>query len=440
MTTVGLIQVDLELTSAGGVTAPELNAAVDLPLSRRDDGEVWTPPTSLAGSLRAHLAEHATTWLGSDPPRSGRTPDHEQLEASRVRFLGSRTVLPESGVAVRHSTAIDPRRGAAASATLRATQVAPAGTAVTLYLRIDLGVDGNDDLPELIEALASWRPVIGRGRSTGQGLARVTRVASHRIDLNTRAGLRQWLIGRREVLFPDEGWDAVRIVPAPPAPDAELEMRFLITSALHIGGGKGAHDGEANRSPVMTENGRPILPGTSWKGLLRSRCGYILRSCGRPACLTPAEPSCRECRLCDLFGWTGRHAGPGRPVGRVGRLSIADSVIDGPVGHRNHVGIDRFTGGARRALLFADDVVDSGSLTLRVTMTTRTDQLTAAERGLLLLAIRDLHDGLIGVGRGSTRGYGSLHLSPHDQALLRELDAEHPTGDAVISMLRGENG
>lgn len=101
MTTIGLIRIDLELQSAGGVTAPELDdIAVDLPLSRRRghgsaDDEVWVPPTSLAGSLRAHVGDQAAErWFGSAPP-TGRA-SREQLEPSRVRFLGSQTVLPHS--------------------------------------------------------------------------------------------------------------------------------------------------------------------------------------------------------------------------------------------------------------------------------------------------------------------------------------------------------
>jgi hypothetical protein len=74
MTIIGLVRIDLVLQSAGGVSAPELRTAVDLPLSRRrgdgqSDDEVWTPPTSLAGSLRAHASEQAERWFGSPADR-----------------------------------------------------------------------------------------------------------------------------------------------------------------------------------------------------------------------------------------------------------------------------------------------------------------------------------------------------------------------------------
>ncbi|HEY6422836.1 MAG TPA: RAMP superfamily CRISPR-associated protein, partial [Pseudonocardiaceae bacterium] len=126
------------------------------------------------------------------------------------------------------------------------------------------------------------------------------------------------------------------------------------------------------------------------------------------------------------------------PTGRVGRLATHDSVINGTVTHRDHVGIDRFTGGARRALLFRDEVVAEGSLSLQVHLTNPADRLSPAERGLLLHAVRDLHDGLIGVGRAATRGYGSLRLAHDSAAVLDELAPTHPTGSAVLALLRGE--
>lgn len=452
MTTIGLIRIDLELQSAGGVSAPELDdVAVDLPLSRRrgqprPDGtggdEVWVPPTSLAGSLRAHAGDQAERWFGSAPPAAGRASDARELEPSRVRFLGSQTTLSGSS-AVRQSTAIDPRRGAAVASTLRSREVAPAGTTVSLFLRLDQP-PGTDDLDEFARLVTTWRPIIGRGRSTGHGQATLTRVAWRALDLRTAAGLRWWLTAGRDGLFPaGNGWDQVRTPTAPRAPEPELDLRFTIVGALHLGAGNTTSQDGHTRNAIEKENDAPLLPGTTWKGLLRSRCGYILRSCGRTACLAPAQSSCGTCMLCDLFGWTGDGGQAGTAIGRIGRLITHDSVIDGEVTYRNHVGIDRFTGGARRALLFSDEVVAEGHLSLRVDITDLGDRgtpprLTPAERGLLLHAVRDLHDGLIGVGRATTRGYGSVRLTDASAAVLDELTPSHPTGAAVLALLRGE--
>ena len=443
MTTIGLLRIDLTLDSAGGVTAPEITeTAVGLRLSRDRDGQVWTPPSSLAGSLRAHLGPDAGRWLGSDPPEPGRGQKPAPLEPSRVRFLGSRTT-PVDDLTVRRSTAIDPVRGAAATATLHSAEMAPAGTQVSVFLRLDR--TGAEELTELSTALAGWQPVIGRGRSTGHGQAHLTRIAWRLVDLRTRDGLRSWLAGGHDALFPaeDDGWD--QVLPGDPGPGAggALELRFTVASALHIGAGSrvitDTEESQGSRAAIVMAGGSAMVPASSWKGLLRARCGYILRSCGRPACLAPAADACGACTLCDLFGYTGRQATPGSPIGHVGRLAFHDSPVRaGVIGHRNHVGIDRFTGGARRAVLFADEVVTAGDVELHITTTDPTDELSPAERGLLLLAVRDLHDGLIGVGHGTTRGYGCLRLAGDSAAVLDELGPDHGTGAATRALLRGE--
>lgn len=447
MRTIALIRVDLEFDTAGGVTAPELQDAVDLPLRRAGrctcDGPcqcaVWLPPTSLAGSLRAHFGDRADQFFGSPAP-AGKGSD-TPLQPSPVRFLGTATTLPAgASVEVRASTAIDPRRGAAARSTLRTRELLPAGTTVTLFLRYDHR-NTNDvpayDLRGFLDTVATWQPWIGRGRSTGTGQAHVTHVAARELDLTQPDQLLTWLRGDRNTLFPPgtDGWThllAGRPVYRAPA----LALDFVTLDALHIGTGT---PGTATApAPVArTARGAPMIPGSAWKGLLRSRCGYILRSCGIPACLVPApdEPACRNCLLCQVFGWTGDSDGQaGHAVGHAGQLIFHDSTIDGTSGHRNHIGIDRFTGGVRNHLLFADEIITNARFRLTITTRTSTDP-DPAVRGLLLLAIRDLHDGLVGLGRATTRGYGTVRLTAASQAHLNELDPHHDTGAAVRRLL-----
>lgn len=436
MRAVGLIRVDLILESAGGVTAPEIESAVDLPLHYRPDGAVWVPPSSLAGSLRAHFGGRAEQFFGSAPP-SGRGAANQSLRPSPVRVLGTETTLPpDTTPETRRSTAIDPQRGAAMPSTLRARDHLPAGTTIALFLRYDDRPDSPAyDLNGFADLVASWRPVLGRGRSTGNGRARVSKVLVRRLDLGRPTDLRAWLSAGRQELFPDqvERWDRV-IDPPTTVVAPALRLDIETVDALHVGSGSRSEDGE---SEVATSAGRPMVPGTAWKGLLRSRCGYILRSCGTAACLAPAEPTCGECLLCDLFGWTGHGGHAGCPVGRVGRLTFHDSAVCGTLGRRHHIGIDRFTGGVRTGLLFTDQVITDGKLTLTVTMTRDGDSLSTAERGLLLLALRDVDDGLIGVGRATTRGYGTLRLADSSRQMFQELDRGHPTRTAVQTLLKG---
>lgn len=463
MRLVGLIRMDLVLDAPGGVTAPEIDAVADLPLRRAPDGQVWIPPSSLAGSLRAHFGTRAEEFFGSEPPAGRGTS--VPLRPSPVRFLGTRTALPaDQKTQKRASTAVDPVRAAAVAATLRTRELLPTGTMITLYLRYDDRRDlrgddrreprgGQAPLPlppyapeEFVELAASWRPRIGRGRSCGHGTASLRRVAYRSLDLNQAADLKAWLAAGRDELFPDEdeSWQYVRS-PARAHDSPVLRLDFVTVDALHIGAGS-----TTGPASVLTSGGPPIIPASTWKGLLRARCGYILRSCGQPACLVPhrcgqpcshlvegsPEPACRTCRLCFLFGWSGDSGQPGQPVGRLGALTFHDSEIDGVAGHRHHIGIDRFTGGVRPQLLFTDEVITDGRFTLRITMT-RPGDIDLADRGLLLLAIRDLNDGLIGIGKSTTRGYGTVRLADGGHSIRAELAPGHDTGAAVLMLLRG---
>lgn len=432
MRTVGLIRVDMVFDTAGGVTAPEVESAHDLPLRRDRDGLVWLPPTSLAGSLRAHFGARAPQFFGSPAPLGKGT---DPLTPSPVRVLGTATAMPDGAKPeVRRSTAIDTRRGAAVVSTLRSRELLPAGTTVALFLRYDRRQDAlaDYDLDGFVDTVRTWRPCIGRGRSTGHGRARVTRVAARSLDLRRPDQLLAWLRSGRDELFPpgDEGWD--RVVGASSAPvDALLEVGFESRDALHVGSGRA---GGVNG--IATSDGRPLIAGSAWKGLLRSRCGYILRSCGVDACLVPApdERACGSCVLCEVFGWTGDGGEVGQTIGCAGWLTFHDSQVDGTVGRRQHIGIDRVTGGVRTGLLFTDDVVTGGRFTLSISA----DRPLSPEiRGLLLLAMRDLDAGLTGIGRSTTRGYGTVRLTDTSRATLAELDPTHPTGAAVRSLLTG---
>jgi CRISPR/Cas system CSM-associated protein Csm3 (group 7 of RAMP superfamily) len=108
--------------------------------------------------------------------------------------------------------------------------------------------------------------------------------------------------------------------------------------------------------------------------------------------------------LCDLFGSATKR----------GRLAFRDSTITGSQRQtRNHVAIDRISGGARDKLLFTDEVVVAGRISLTITCL---GPVAEWQRNLLLHVVRDIHDGLIGVGGGAQRGQGTLRLA----------DASHP--------------
>jgi CRISPR/Cas system CSM-associated protein Csm3 (group 7 of RAMP superfamily) len=261
-----------------------------------------------------------------------------------------------------------------------------------------LRVDAPPHHDEVLEALLTWRPVIGGGRTTGHGTTRTLAVRSAVIDLSTTEGRRLWLTTGGPALF-----DAVGLreheLPRGAGPESCLPaLHWHIVDPLHVGSGE-HRSGESARL-LRDHSGCPYVPGTSWKGLLRSRTAHILRSLGHDVC---TDTACGGCPVCVAFGWTGTDANGARGV-----LRFPDTPIttgEEQITERQHVAVNRFTGGAADALLFSEEVVEQGELTLNIGAD---GTIPRSSRAALVLALCDLHDGIIGVGGGVTRGNGTL--------------------------------
>lgn len=447
--TVSLIKLVLQFTrpwAVGGVG--NADAEVDLPIlldPRSTPPLPYLPPTSLVGALREHLtaelgAEASVHWLG---PLSGkaeeRTGDLPRI-ASRLCALGTRL---HAGHALQEivSTSVDPCRRSAAAGTLRIEQrVAPSnpesqGSKVDWYLTVD------EEVPrDLVEALASWSFFVGRGRTRGLGQARVQRGALMTLDLASSADLTWWLTERSAWLAGgDAGSLHGRVKPVTGTSveaDPVVALDWLVEDPLAVGRGVSSRaepasprsGGATPRVAQLREmrrdgRGQPIIPGTAWKGVFRQRATFILTA------VLGLEGQSHSSRIvADLFG-DGSNSRTGEQTGRRGMLRFVDSPLRAASGsqdprilRRTHVAIDRITGGAARGLLFTVEAVAPNELaSLRIDCDAK---LPPAYLCLLRHVVRDLHEGLIGVGGMNTRGYGSLRLAdPATLDDLRPLDA-----------------
>ncbi|MGC4950337.1 RAMP superfamily CRISPR-associated protein [Streptomyces sp. DT224] len=445
MTSVLLIALELELESHAAVKAPERAGKGDQtthPLSRDAQGRPYLPASSLAGSLRAHMRRHhigqVETLMGEEPgtrTSSSRWetnhPGEEQQQArpSAIRFLGTRIEpADDTGfeLAQRGRTAVDRHRAAPANHKLRTDELLPPGTRISCWLRVD-------DLAlhtRVLGALADWRPTIGGGRSTGLGRARVTTARYQALDLNTPEGRARWLTQGGEDLF--AGGTALDLEAA--QPEVVLRASWEIVDGLSITTGEPELDEATGRTVARVLTGRfstgdgnrtrlPYVPGSTWKGVLRSQVEYILRSLDLPVCdSTGPDGTCGKCDVCIAFGYTTEDD-DGDSVGQRALLHFADSPITGAaLSVRQHVPLDRFTGGAAAGLLYARQVVDAGHLTL--TITRDPDLTTPAIPPLAVAALRlayyDLHAGQLGLGGATTRGLGTVRRRDLDEAAIED--------------------
>lgn len=399
-----LLRAEIVALEPFRISAPEMGGSVAQRVATNANQVVYVPATSLAGSLRAHLARTRLdrVLMGSDVGELQAAPDAIAVP-SALRLVGTRTTLlgraiQRSDLRSRGQTAIDPHRGAADAATLRGeVESVSAGAKVVLYLRIDRDLTAVERA-----ALGTWIPSLGGSRTSGLGAARLASLKVGTLDLSTESGLRQSLKRAGPAL-----WDAVATEeiseadPIPPTP--VLDLRFQIVDGLLCGGDRSSDEASSgSRAQIATHHKRedhaPWIEGSTLKGILRGRAEFILRSIAGRVCedRTCGESPCIPCRL---FGSTERR----------GALIVRGSKIEGAVeATRTHVGIDRITGGARRNLLFTEQIVLAGRFTLRVDLIG--DAVSIAERALLDAVVRDIHDGYVGIGSRVTRGLGTVRL------------------------------
>ena len=168
--------------------------AVQAPIQRRPDGSVYLPATSLVGGLRDHLGEAASRYLGAE--KSGET------SPSQLRVLGANVVEAKAPEEVT-GVAIDGHRRAAKGGHLFTREVIPGGTRVQWWLLWDRDDAETATLGAFLDLAATWRPVVGRRRTSNQGWGTLHAIHHRTIDRRDPAGLTWWLQERRACLAPD---------------------------------------------------------------------------------------------------------------------------------------------------------------------------------------------------------------------------------------------
>lgn len=422
-----LAKIVLRLDTPASVAAPEQYddklIGIVREVARDGWGDPWIPPSSLAGSFRAHVRatsgpEAERLLMGYEEERTTRG------RPSPVRFLGTR--LDKPTLASRTRTAIDPHRAAAATGLLHTHELLQPGCLITCWIQ----VDAPEHHQAVLDHLATWNPVIGGGRTTGHGTTTTVSLHQAVLDLTTGEGRRLWLTHGGPALFEAAALRPVALEQARADADTRTVLPALtwrVVDALHIGNGTmdpaPAPDGATGPQVarlLRDHTKTPYVPGTAWKGLLRHRTAYILRSTGHEACrgLNDTCGTVPVCQVCQVFGWTGKDGGGARGVLRFPDTPLRDATVV----QRQHVALDRFTGGAAEGLLYTQEVAESGTLTLAIGTDRDTDALPAPALAALTLALQDLHDGLIGLGQGTTRGQGTLRCTQPD--ILARLASE----------------
>jgi CRISPR/Cas system CSM-associated protein Csm3 (group 7 of RAMP superfamily) len=458
-------------------------------LLRRDArGRLLIPGTAIAGALRS-LATRLAPRFDSEQPCQALTgptankacqclvcrlfgdvnPGEENEEASAARVLVYDAVLADvPGLQIRDGVGIDRVTGAAARRERIKFdyEVLPAGTTFKLRLEIDPRLpDEEKTLPLLASVLAEWeqgRGVVGGRVGRGLGAFDLTDVQWIERDLNqpnvlidflrngppwdTTDGDRNWLHKRvedarqrvttnhRDLSAVARSWALAEFTLAATGP-------FLTHDLMQAGRSGFDH---APLLATYDRGAKPVLPGSSLRGVLRSQAERIARTLATlkawddghnsqtrkekflticPACnplttrtddpvascnsfiktLPRAKRTTLEqegaddklCLACRLFGspWNGS------------RLRVEDASFVGEkveLKALDFLAIDRFTGGGHDTAKFDAVVLWKPKFRVRLFL----ENPEPWELGWLALVLRDLHDGLTTVGFGAAKGFG----------------------------------
>jgi CRISPR/Cas system CSM-associated protein Csm3 (group 7 of RAMP superfamily) len=430
-----------------------LSILTDAPVLRDAEGRPYIPGSSLRGVLRAHLEREARLLVDDSEPlcRSlfGETPHGDEnggSRAGRLRvFDASIAEDTRAHTDIRDHVRISCRYGAAQSGAKFDQEVAGAAR---LEFRLVYEGDSAKDgelllLQEAIRSLESEELSCGAKGGLGYGRIRLEETRYTDFDRTQPESLAAWLncrLGEPMAYRSEFAWP-----PATPGDRAiqgttsqsklEPYCRLDLALTIHFEGpvlarapvppidrGKAAldanrrdHDVEkglltADRAFVRTgKDGAYYLPAASLRGVLRHQAERIATTVlGAPAAAG------------DLFGEineTSPHKG-------LIEVNSGKLVGSGKPVYLDHVAIDRITGFAADSRKFATCGLQSPSFETGIRLRFHRQNLHLV--ALAGFVLRDLLDGMLWCGGGTSRGYGYMK-----SAIVREAVLDWTPGEEV---------
>lgn len=204
-----------------------------------------------------------------------------------------------------------------------------------------------------------------------------------------------------------------------------LNVEYTTKSALAISAGE--QPAEIVESPVIKLGGKPVIPGSSLKGAIRSTLESMLSEMGVTVCIPaaaiprsqrrdpeqqkylaklgrsgPCESLTNPCPVCTIFGTVGGQ------TGLSGKAIVLDAkATEGAYDliERSHVAITRDTKSQAEGSLMSLQAVDAGA-------TFKGEIRIVNPEGWQVGAIARALEGiaLLGMGAKKTSGYGELNI------------------------------
>jgi len=266
---------------------------------------------------------------------------------------------------------------------------------------------------------------LGAGTAGGKGLFRWQLGHVRYLD---RSDVAQWIKQPLPAYEATKPWpggaDSLKILapltqpgtqPAPLVIHLELKFQaFLVNDPSQWKEGTDA----PNHTPLLSDDKRPLLPESTFRGALRSQAERILRTLAvegaDPAAVgelkQPSGPLSKDLGPENfsgvplagiIFGTTGWKS----PV----TLSDSTAIAFDGIPRQEFVGIDRFSGGSALSMKFNADYALNPTFHVPISVCLEkweTAGIRQAAEGLFALVLRDLMEGDVTFGFGASKGYG----------------------------------
>jgi CRISPR/Cas system CSM-associated protein Csm3 (group 7 of RAMP superfamily) len=422
-----------------GKAGIEIAAVATAPRLAPGEGVLpYIPGSSLKGALRARLwARGVADWdiehifgrpaTTDDSGSGGIAEFHDAIASMPSESVGENVPWwePSRLTGVATSVSIDRHTRSAEEHKLFHREYVPPG--VTFHVAIAGEGLTEDDVKVLFGALGKEGDPLVLGKESGNGWGRfswalgtVTRLQPEKRAAWLKAGAFGFDGFVDRISYPPdmiEPSDGV-VFPLSIVFDGPYLVNDPSRSEVKKKKGRAAAPDGVKELPDHTAlvdgNGKPILPGSSLRGALRSQAERIVRTLGGGICAANDRCAVERvpprsgrlqldalCPACLLFGTTGWAS--------LVRLFPFVLSNDPKELCQDFVAIDRFTGGAAHGAKF--DAVSfwkpefEGKIVLDAQRAT--DELRERALGLLALTLRDLAEGDVPIGFGSAKGYGA---------------------------------
>lgn len=382
-----------------------LNETTDADVLVNGNGEIFVPGTSLAGAMRNALGLTKTD-KGIFGYSAGKKGEMSSMFISDLYFHRKPTVSVRDGVQLTDDKNVDNKFD---------MEIVETGVCGTIYLDYvmrenDRGKDFEDGISRIFQGIQSGEIRFGAHKNRGFGRMKIETVYQKSFDMQN---------GQNDQTVQDWTEFVQNCSGAEGSPNSRtayydkkeafdvwmkqqrntIQSKYIkITVPLKLTGGISIRKYSTQPDKADYEhivcNGKPVIPGTSWNGAIRSDIRDILTELG-----------CGQETVQKISGqWFGKVSSEESEQSSV---VIGESIIEGATRlpmSRNR--INRFDASVKSSAFYSEISFFGGKTELEIMVRKDENKNYQALLGILTLVIDDIREGFVAVGGQTAVGRG----------------------------------